>query len=72
MSFNESHAPVDEHHCESFRDGDWIIYRCSVCDFELRENWRTGRVQVRNANPHVQHFGGYFPQEYREAFTDLN
>lgn len=60
------------HHCTSFRAGDWIIYRCTRCAYELRENWRTGAIQIENAAPHIRHFGGYFPEEYQAAFEHLN
>ncbi|MGH7491365.1 MAG: hypothetical protein ACREOO_03110 [bacterium] len=60
------------HHCSSFRDADWIVYRCTACAYELRENWRTGELQVKNPAPAIRHFGGYFPQEYKEALENLN
>lgn len=62
----------ERHDCNSCRNGDWIIYTCPECDYILRENWRTGEMQVRNANPHIQHFGGYFPEEYKDAFENIN
>jgi len=62
----------DGHTCYSFRDGDWIIYCCPSCDYELRENWRTNEIKVRNDDPDIKHFGGYFPPEYKEAFENLN
>jgi hypothetical protein len=27
---------------------------------------------VKNANENVKHFGSYFPNEYKEAFENLN
>ena len=62
----------EKHRCTSFRAGDWIVYRCTECDYELRENWRTKEVQIRNEKRDVKHYGGFFPEEYREAFENLN
>ena len=63
---------LESHQCEAVRDGDWIIYRCTECDYELRDNWRTDQLIVRNAKPEINHSGSYFPYEYHEAFTNMN
>ena len=62
----------DRHECSSFRNGDWLIYYCLECRYELRENWRTGELRVHNSQANVKHYGGYFPYEYKEAFENLN
>ena len=64
--------PAAIHQCTSFRLGDWIVYRCGSCSYELRENWRTGELLVKNSTPAIRHFGGYYPQEYKEAFENLS
>lgn len=69
---NEKNAMKEIHNCISHRDGDWIIYICEQCNYELRENWRTGEMIVKHADVNVKHFGEYFPREYREAFENLN
>ena len=68
------HSPSESerHHCESYRKGDWIIYSCQQCDYELRENWRTGKLLVRNPKMNIRHSGSYFPYEYKEAFENQN
>ena len=73
MEFNFDHEEDAEHHiCETFRDGDWIIFRCSKCpDYERRLNWRTQEMKVQNSNT-ISHIGKYFPEEYREAFENVN
>jgi hypothetical protein len=63
---------IEKHVCTSYRDGDWIIYSCPHCDYELRENWRDGNLQVRNPKRDVRHSGTYFPEEYKEAFENIN
>lgn len=62
----------ENHVCESYRVGDWIIYNCPKCNYELRENWRTGELNVRNPKAYIRHSGSYFPKEYKEAFENLN
>lgn len=63
----------DHHECKSFRNGDWIIFRCPECpDYERRLNWRTGEMKVKNDNPEINHKGQYFPNEYKEVFENLN
>ena len=63
---------VKRHDCLSFRTGDWIVYHCQRCDFEYRQNWRTDEIKVRNHSPHILHYGGYYPEEYREALESCN
>jgi hypothetical protein len=63
----------EQHKCESFRDGDWIVFRCPVCqDYERRINWRTGDTKVKNSVPDINHSGSYFPYELTEAFINTN
>ncbi|RMD85915.1 MAG: hypothetical protein D6813_15605 [Calditrichaeota bacterium] len=69
------HPPSDatHHRCYSFRDGDWIIFRCKMClDYERKLNWRTGKMQVRNDRPDIYHSGSYFAREYKQSLKDTN
>lgn len=71
--FNNGSSSVPERHtCDSTRDGDWIIYTCPRCNYELRENWRNGQVIIRNAKRNVNHTGRYAPAEYQDIYTNLN
>jgi hypothetical protein len=65
-------ANIEHHQCAGFREGDWIIYLCEQCNYELRDNSRTGELIVRNAKPEINHSGSYFPYPYRQAFESLN
>jgi len=60
------------HQCQSFRNGDWIIHRCIQCDYELRDNWRTGEMIVKNGKKEINHSGSYFPEEYSEVYRNVN
>jgi hypothetical protein len=52
----------ERHTCESVCDGDWIIHRCPKCDYELRDNWKTGEIKVFNSKSDINHSGYYAPQ----------
>lgn len=68
-------APDDteQHLCQSYRTGDWIIFYCEQCgDYERRLNWRTGEMKVKNAKAEIRHTGFYAPEEYKSAFESIN
>jgi hypothetical protein len=67
-----SASKMKHHQCDATRKGDWIIYRCPKCDYELRENWRTGDMKVSNPTPKIKHSGSYFPIEYQDVYGNLN
>ncbi|MGH7496885.1 MAG: hypothetical protein ACREOO_31440 [bacterium] len=67
------HDDGERHRCEAYREGDWIIFRCALCqDFERRYNWRTGVMKSRSTRTGILHAGNYFPQEFGSAYTDTN
>ena len=37
---------ISYHTCRGTRVGDWIVYRCDECDYELRDNLLTGEMIV--------------------------
>jgi len=68
----ETAANYEHHVCESYRDADWIIHRCPQCDYEMRDNWRTGELIVKNSKVRINHSGSYFPEEYIDSFENQN
>ena len=55
---NTGHTTPGMHECTSYRDGDWIIFRCPLCPgYERRFNWVTGEMQVDRAGSKAQHTG---------------
>ncbi len=60
------------HECQGFRQGEWIIYRCPQCNYEMRDNWRTGELKVNNPKHDIRHSGNYFPNEYKTIYENLN
>ena len=51
------------HICHGRREGDWIVYSCPECDYEMREHWETGEMQVRNVKMDIRHSGSYTSPE---------
>ncbi len=50
--------PADVHHCTSYRENDWIVWRCPHCqDYERRYNWKTGKMRVNRGGSVAQHTG---------------
>ena len=64
---------AETHVCESHRDGDWIYFRCPKCpEYERKLNWKTGELKTKNAQAHINHTGSYAPNEFRDAFLNVN
>ncbi len=76
MQYFEFNMPEDAevHSCQSYRSGDWVVYTCSQCmKYERRINWRTGEMNVRQAeNRHIRHTGAHAPIEYADTFKNVN
>lgn len=67
--------PVDgeEHKTESYREGEWIIFRCPICtDYERRINWKTGKMKVVGSKAHIRHSGKYYPHEFNLIYQSTN
>lgn len=63
---------VPHHICRSRRDGNWIVYTCPRCDYEMRENWKTGEMRVTNVKMDIRHSGAYTSPELRLDAGTLN
>jgi len=55
------HQPAEKHLCEGRREGDWIVYACAECDYQMRNNVLTGETRTLNASQDVAHSGWYVP-----------
>lgn len=61
--------PKDVHHCTSFNSGDWIIWKCPLCQgYERKLNWKTGEMQVKGKTK-FQHTGSNEGKENLESLT---
>lgn len=64
--------PEETHHCTSYRDGDWIVWRCPHCErYERRLNWQTGEMRVNRGNSNAQHTGMSNGVQNLEALTRI-
>ena len=58
FNFSFKNLEYDQHECDSVTEGDWIIFRCSICeDYERRINTVTGETKVKNGSSSVRHTG---------------
>jgi len=58
IHFDITSPPPGTHVCTSFRDGDWAVFRCPLCEgYERRINVRTGEIKGRNGGSAVCHTG---------------
>jgi hypothetical protein len=61
--------PDDVHLCESDREGDWIVWRCTQCaGYERRINWVTGEMRAQNTSSTILHSGSTRRALETEAF----
>lgn len=62
--------PPEVHHCTSHRDGDWITWRCPLCEgYERRLNIRTGVMFINRAGSMAQHTGVSTKPQNMEALS---
>ena len=61
-----------KHTSKTTRKGDWVVYSCNECDFELWDNLKTGDTKIFNANPYANHSGSYVSPEYELEITSSN
>jgi hypothetical protein len=69
FNFSFNNLEYDQHECDSVMEGDWVIFRCSICrDYERRINTVTGETKVKNGSSSVRHTGRHIhgsPGNYR-------
>ena len=44
----EMYTNLERHVCQSWQEGDWVIFRCTECYFKRKLNWKTGEVKLIN------------------------
>lgn len=63
---------MEQHDCESRRDGDWIVFKCPKCDYSRRVNWKTGEMSASGGNMFVMHRGQHFPTGVDPRLMNMN
>ena len=65
--------PADVHHCTSFVDGDWIVFRCPLCQqYERRINFATGQMKAKGNFSEIRHTGAITGQKENLSGLELN
>jgi len=54
---------VPRHNCVGVKDGDWIIFKCSKCDYIRKLNIRTGKSKTYNSSFEILHEGSFSETE---------
>jgi hypothetical protein len=63
----------NHHQCESYRDEDWVVFRCPIClDYERRINPGTGEKTTKNVRPDIHHSGSHIPPQVKAALENVN
>jgi hypothetical protein len=63
-----------EHHkCKGSLEGDWIVFKCPICqDYERRINRTTGEMKVFNQRSFINHSGMHFPNIQEEVLNNMD
>lgn len=76
MKIKFPNSDGSEHHeCESYSDGEWIVFFCPLCkDYERRFNRRTGKMKVKNSKENINHSGSgeFFPHDNLSSLFNTN
>ena len=59
IEFNFNNDNVSRHQCIGVREGDWLIFKCSECDYIRKVNTKTGKSKTYNSNFEVLHQGTF-------------
>lgn len=74
IRFDADSPDVERHECESFRDGEWLVFHCPRCPmYERRIHERTGQMVVRQADDvSIRHYGVHRPKRVDHHFFSVN
>lgn len=57
MDFKFSNDNISRHQCIGVREGDWLIFKCSECDYIRKINTKTGKSKTYNSDFETLHEG---------------
>jgi len=61
MKFTDDN--IQRHKCKGEREGDWLIFRCTSCDYIRKINTKTGKSQTVNSSFEILHEGTFSSPE---------
>ena len=50
-----------KHSCSSRQRGDWLYFKCPLCDYQRKMNWKTGEMKTIGGKEGVLHSGFNIP-----------
>lgn len=53
----------EKHGCHSYREGDWILFICTECDYIRQINYKTKETMCSGGRPDVIHAGMHQPTD---------
>ena len=62
----------EKHTCTSERKGDWIIFKCSECDYVRKLNYKTSEMKVSGGSLTTFHSGFHVPVGIQPETLNMN
>lgn len=63
----------ETHNCTSYKDGDWVIFKCPIClQYERKMNLINGKMKTKGSSDNILHTAMFDGTEnVSEALIDL-
>ncbi len=65
-------AEYEQHACTSKREGDWIIFKCTQCDYVRKMNLKTREMKVSGGDMTTVHSGFHVPVGLQPGKLGMN
>lgn len=75
IKFNLSKTQNPIHECHSHREGDWMVFICSQCNYIRQVNFKTGKMKSTGGDENIIHQGiqsSNFKEEFKPSKNSLN
>ncbi len=57
LKFTDDNIP--RHKCQGVREGDWLIFKCTSCNYLRKINTKTGKSETVNSSFEILHEGTF-------------
>jgi len=61
IKFSDDNNP--RHKCVGVREGEWLIFKCTSCNYIRKINTKTGKSQTENSSFEILHEGTFSAPE---------
>ncbi len=65
-------SEFEQHACTSKKEGDWIIFECSQCDYVRKLNYKTREMKVSGGSMTTVHSGFHVPVGLQPGKLGMN